>query len=138
MSVFIKGLTFPKDSPVAVIINPSGAAFVDYGGARFETLEAVDVPAPHGRLIDADELIVFEAHVDGAQNGLRFVPAEFIEAAPTIEAEPVKRGKWKGKPLSGFSTVRCSVCGEAFLNNAGNWNYCPNCGARMEKSDETD
>lgn len=87
MSIFIKGLNVPNKYPVKVIINPTGEAFVDYG-PYFETLEAVDVLAPHGRLIDADELIVFEAHVDGAQNGLRFVPAEFIEDAPTIiEAE---------------------------------------------------
>lgn len=56
MSIFIKGLNVPSTYPVTVIINPTGAVFVDYGGARFETLEAVDVPAPHGRLIDADAL----------------------------------------------------------------------------------
>lgn len=78
-----------------------------------------------------------------------------IKNAPTIEAdikcedcktiialkaalEPVKRGKWIGKPIAGYSTVRCSVCKEAFTENTGRWNYCPNCGARMEKSDETD
>lgn len=79
MSVFIKGLNFPKDRPVAVIINPTGAAFVDHGGARFETLEAVDVPAPHGRLIDADRAIAMS--VSGGE-------MYHISAAPTIiEAE---------------------------------------------------
>ena len=55
MSIFIKGLNVPNKYPVKVIINPTGAAFVDYG-PYFETLEAVGVPAPHGRLIDADAL----------------------------------------------------------------------------------
>lgn len=53
MGVFIKGLQIPNNYPVGIIINPTGAVFVDYG-SRFEMLEAVDVPAPHGRLIDAD------------------------------------------------------------------------------------
>ena len=39
------------------------------------------------RLIDADELITIE--IDEADPPFRFVPAEFIEAAPTIDAVPV-------------------------------------------------
>ena len=87
------------------------------------------------RLIDADELIVFEAHVDGAQNGLRFVPAEFIEEAPTIEAEPVKRGKWTRKDdrdpygLGAVFWYECSNCGGIAYYECL---YCPNCGAKME------
>lgn len=34
----------------------------------------------------------------------------------------VRHGKW-----------RCTVCGEAFLENEGKWNYCPNCGSKMEE-----
>jgi len=92
------------------------------------------------RLIDADELIVFEAHVDGAQNGLRFVPAEFIEAAPTIETEPVKRGKWEITEAYPHN-VYCSVCHKRFAQTHwAVWEdgslpraYCPNCGAKMEE-----
>lgn len=43
-----------------------------------------------------------------------------------------KKGKWIGKPIAGYSKVRCSVCNDVFLDNAGRWKYCPNCGARME------
>ena len=42
-----------------------------------------------------------------------------------------KKGKWIGKPLAGCCTVRCSVCNDAFLENSGKWNFCPNCGADM-------
>lgn len=78
MSIFIKGLNVPNKYPVKVIINPTGEAFIDYG-PYFETLEAVDVPAPHGRLIDADELIL--KSVSGTES-------YHISAAPTIiEAE---------------------------------------------------
>lgn len=51
------------------------------------------------RLIDADELITIE--IDEADPPFRFVPAEFIEAAPTIDAVPVVRCEdcvhWEGK-----------------------------------------
>lgn len=61
-----------------------------------------------------------------------------IKAAPTIEAEPVRHGRWLS--LEGWfnkSSVKCSVCGNT-LNmdgvNAGRGdaNFCPNCGARMD------
>jgi len=50
-----------------------------------------------------------------------------------IEAEPVEHGRWIGKPIAGFATVRCSICGTAYLENNGRWNYCPNCGAIMDE-----
>ena len=55
-----------------------------------------------------------------------------IYEAPTEDVAPVVHGYWKGKPLAGYCTVRCSVCWSAFLDNAGRWNYCPNCGAKMD------
>lgn len=91
MSIFIKGLNVPDKYPVKVIINPTGEAFVDYG-PYFETLEAVNVPTPHGRLIDADAILSqYNGNILTAQNdyaeGLRDA-AEDIKTAPTIiEAE---------------------------------------------------
>lgn len=55
-----------------------------------------------------------------------------LDEAPTIEAEPTRHGKWIGKPIVGYSTVRCSVCGDVFLENKGTWKYCPHCGTRMD------
>lgn len=52
-------------------------------------------------------------------------------------AEPKrKHGYWNGKPICGYATVRCSVCGEAFLENNGRWKYCPNCGADMREEND--
>lgn len=50
----------------------------------------------------------------------------------------VRHGHWKGKPIAGYSTVRCSECGDVFMENRGKWNFCPNCGAYMGAEDETD
>lgn len=65
-------------------------------------------------------------------NGFNFgIVASIVETkhAPTVDT--VKHGHWEGKPIAGYSTVRCSECGDAFVENSGKWNYCPNCGADM-------
>lgn len=75
------------------------------------------------RLIDADALIKtlneekikFNADVN-----------YFILNAPTIDAEPVKHGKWI---KVGDNTYRCSRCNEVSCCNG---NFCTDCGARME------
>lgn len=57
---------------------------------------------------------------------------------PTIEAEPVRHGEWKkrerkwidedGKEWIKFDGIFCSACG----NSSPPYNYCPNCGAKMD------
>lgn len=56
-----------------------------------------------------------------------------VKEAPTIEAEPVRRGHWIWlEPYGAHHTRRrkCSKCGE--VKAQGLTNFCPNCGARME------
>lgn len=59
-----------------------------------------------------------------------------IDDQPTADVVEINRGYWKGKPIAGYCTVRCSVCGSAFLDNDGKWNYCPNCGADMRDNND--
>ncbi len=59
-----------------------------------------------------------------------------IKNAPTIEAEPVKHGRWKWHNEDGWY-YSCSVCGHNAYGNTDNivsglWAYCPNCGAKMD------
>lgn len=77
-----------------------------------------------------------QAAIDEIQRFLGYIDQDMIDRIkiglrklPTIE--PVKHGRWIGKPIAGYSTVRCSVCKETFTENTGRWNYCPNCGAKM-------
>ena len=49
------------------------------------------------------------------------------QPVPTIEAEPIKHGRWKG---AGMGDYMCSWCGEVVSGNR--YHYCPNCGARMD------
>ena len=62
-----------------------------------------------------------------------------MDAAAAIEAlqaQLPKRGEWKYIVYHNGCTpdedIVCSVCGKSGLDN---WNYCPNCGAKMEVHD---
>lgn len=70
---------------------------------------------------------------------------EYIDELPSVEVEPVKKGKWIH---DNRKHIRCSECGnelpiqavilrgETVYEYAGGNNYCPNCGARMEGEHE--
>ncbi len=56
---------------------------------------------------------------------------------PTIEAEPVRHGRWS--LAEDGDGVVCSCCGKDFCNlvyETDDFNYCPNCGAKMDKEAE--
>lgn len=46
---------------------------------------------------------------------------------------PVRRGRWK-QTKAYSNIIICDECGEPFekSNSSDKWNYCPNCGAKME------
>lgn len=68
-----------------------------------------------------------------------------IDAAPTIDAEPVVHGRWEvmlDYPGNDGVFV-CSNCKEAWILNGGtpaqnNMNYCPRCGAKIDEKDGDD
>ena len=82
------------------------------------------------RLIDADALPRYTGYALSADE-----IAIAVENAPTIEAEPVRRGRWihDGYDLQhGNDWIHCSECGKRGINvPADLTNYCPNCGAKM-------
>lgn len=49
---------------------------------------------------------------------------------PTADVEPVRHGKWE---LMDRKRTKCSTCGitRDIATQIG-WNYCPNCGAKMD------
>ena len=56
-----------------------------------------------------------------------------IWKAPAADVAPVVHGRWKAY---GAVLLECQNCGEIYSMLGGNagmsWNYCPNCGARMD------
>ncbi len=102
------------------------------------------------RLIDVDALIrqLETQDYSGAPDTLEdWTPQDMTKAeiadiqnAPTIEAEPIRHGEWKSDRLvttngGTYGVRRCSEC-EAYYQDIGyGWNYCPNCGAHMDKGE---
>ena len=82
------------------------------------------------RLIDADALGELVSH--------GVVHYEDIMAQPTVDAAPVRHGKW----IDMGDFEQCSVCTGTHLKEVQGYYgkmlwvktpYCPNCGTRMEK-----
>ena len=65
--------------------------------------------------------------------GVRLVYWDDVEAAPTVDAVEVVHGRWIEQEKYTFGTMYdCSICGTRILDNGHPWNYCPNCGAKMD------
>lgn len=68
------------------------------------------------------------ARYDAEHNGAPGRARELIEQAPAADVAPVVHAQWKDDT--------CTNCGYGVQpwNNTG---YCPNCGAKMDKEDNT-
>ena len=84
------------------------------------------------RLIDADVLVKHKVTGEIGNLSGDFVPGFAIANAPTIEAEPVRHGRWIRMDNS-YAKWKCSECG-AIEDHSG-WPYC-HCGAKMEAKEE--
>jgi hypothetical protein len=104
------------------------------------------------RLIDAnalkDDILKSAVMIDdrGIQTGYE-IAIELIKRQPTIDAEPVRHGKWI--TCTSSEHWKCSECGcragywfnednsgiESWEMDFSEWlsDYCPQCGARMDK-----
>lgn len=90
------------------------------------------------RLIDADALVKelgSKWNVLDDQDFANKAVWRTIEAAPTVDVPDRKVGKWMAEPNCWY---RCSNCGQHYPSIRGymDYNYCPNCGAKMERSEE--
>ena len=62
------------------------------------------------------------------KRAIRTMPAGTI-----IDVATVVHGRWIEQEKYTFGTMYdCSICGDRILDNGHSWNYCPNCGARMD------
>lgn len=83
-----------------------------------------------------------ERYKQGGECVLNFYMPKIIDGAPTIEAEPVRHGKWvKSRSPGGTLLCNCSVCGDSAISQDNDWgdviyyhetDFCPYCGARMD------
>ena len=102
------------------------------------------------RLIYADTLVGFlkdqreketGAYSKGRNNGLNVAISAIQneQICPAVEAAPVVHGRWI--PTHCECDAICSVCNTEFDNYTNDvfedWNYCPNCGAKMDGGADT-
>jgi len=93
-----------------------------------------------GRLIDADAL---KEKVPSVEDEYQYVH-KLIDEAPTVDAEPVRHGKWIEEDAYeyGENVWRCSICGEPYVlmeeitPKQALYNYCPCCGAKMDAQEK--
>ena len=89
------------------------------------------------RLIDANKLTATEAVI--GEKVVWVVPYKDIYEASTVDAEPVRHGKWKQWDVYELEdTYECTACGESFVLIEGTpitngYKYCPWCGAKMDE-----
>ena len=66
--------------------------------------------------------------------------AELVNLMPTIDAQPVRHGRWELKmlPFGGGDKVRAYLCTECDRYANMKFDFCPNCGAKMDGGSEND
>lgn len=86
------------------------------------------------RLINADALIE-EIHSYTMYDEISKYDIErAIDDAPTVDAEPVRHGRWE---FMNDYTGRCSVCKEEVdIDHLNEPMYCEKCGAKMDEEVE--
>lgn len=91
------------------------------------------------RYIDADALLkeLHKAKEENEKARMVLIDYDFetlIKDAPTVYIEPVRQGNNMSEYPSIF---KCSECGcsdnDTYTCDTKEYNYCPNCGAKMDK-----
>lgn len=63
-------------------------------------------------------------------------PTQYIEQIPAADVTPVVHGRW----IEDHDYLKCPECSvmvkwDFTFFDIGDWNYCPNCGAKMDKEE---
>ena len=100
---------------------------------------------PNNDLISLSELLKYPIradHYDKENGNEHFIYGiesvlEYAQNLPRVDAEPVRREKWifySKASIGGHNVWMCSECDTSY-NYVECMNYCPNCGAKMDKEE---
>lgn len=71
------------------------------------------------------------------QDGCSAKNLQSISDMPVADVAPVRHGRWVEKEKYTFGIMYdCSLCENRILDNGHSWNYCPNCGAKMDEKED--
>ena len=60
-----------------------------------------------------------------------------IGKTQAADVAPVRHGRWVKQDKCAFGTFYdCSICDNRILDTGHSWNYCPNCGCRMDGGED--
>lgn len=100
------------------------------------------------RLIDADALTehMRKAYEGNKKIGFKWdlistVAVIGAEEEITPDAQPIRHGHWISERLCStnggtYGIRRCSNCEYCYNDFGDKWNYCPDCGAKMDEVEE--
>lgn len=91
--------------------------------------------------IEREDLLELYRMDDPVLNENGHVPLSVIRQniidIPAADVAPVRHGRWIEQEKYTFGVMYdCSICGNRILDNGHSWNYCPNCGAKMDGGTE--
>ena len=73
--------------------------------------------------------VIFE---DDFKRAIKKIPKGII-----VDVSPVRHGRWVEKEKYTFGIMYdCSLCENRILDTGHPWNYCPNCGAKMDGGED--
>ena len=73
--------------------------------------------------------VIFE---DDFKRAIKKIPKGII-----VDVAPVRHGRWIEQEKYTFGVLYdCSICDNRILDNGHSWNYCPNCGAKMDGGED--
>lgn len=79
-----------------------------------------------------------ESWADGWDKAIDIAIGE-LDKLPVADVQEVKHGEWKEERLaSGEIKYTCSKCRQVFQGESLDFNYCPNCGAKMDGKEIND
>ena len=82
----------------------------------------------------AEKYGLTDGSVLGRHSGIADCIASEIATLPIADVEPVVHGKWEVIHIKNhWDKGRCSACKRVFESYAWGSNYCPVCGAKMDR-----
>lgn len=78
-----------------------------------------------------------------AYNGAISDVADMLTHFPAADVVEVRHGRWRKERVSStgsgsYGVYQCSICGAMFPDIGYGYNYCPNCGSRMDLDGDTE